>query len=200
MRGIIAAAIFILSLTTGGLAMAETRKATFAGGCFWCMVPPFENLPGVSKIRAGYTGGKDKTPTYEEVSAGTSGHAEAVQVTFDPSKVSYDQLLDAFWRNIDPTTVDQQFADRGSQYRTAIFYHDPEQKKLAESSRDKLAKSGKFGKPIVTSIEPATDFYDAEEYHQDYHKKNPLRYNMYKAGSGRAGYIEKMWGKEKEKK
>jgi peptide methionine sulfoxide reductase msrA/msrB len=194
-------ALFALSIAffTGSSAMAETKLATFAGGCFWCMTPPFENLPGVSKVVSGYTGGSDKTPTYEEVSSGETGHAEAVQVSFDPARISYEKLLEVFWRNIDPTTENAQFADRGTQYRTAIFYHDPEQKKLAEASKEALAKSGKFKSPIVTEIVAASAFYPAEDYHQDYHKKNPLRYNSYKVGSGRAGFLERMWGKEKEK-
>lgn len=183
---------------TGSRAMAETKIATFAGGCFWCMTPPFENIEGVSKVVSGYTGGSDKTPTYEEVSSGSTGHAEAVQVTYDPAKISYDKLLEIFWRNIDPTTENAQFADQGTQYRTAIFYHDPEQKKKAEASKEALAKSGKFKGPIVTEITAASAFFPAEDYHQDYHKKNPLRYNAYKVGSGRAGFLERMWGKEKK--
>lgn len=168
--------------------------ATFAGGCFWCMEPPFENLKGVASVVSGYTGGTQENPTYEDVSSGRTGHAEAVQVTYDPAQVTYDQLLDAFWRNIDPTTANAQFADRGRQYRTAIFYHTEEQKKAAEASKEMLAKSGKFDKPIVTEITAASKFYPAEDYHQDYYKKNPLRYKTYRIGSGREGFLKKTWG------
>jgi len=171
-----------------------TEKATFAGGCFWCMEGPFEQLPGVVSVTSGYTGGEQPNPTYEEVSSGGSGHAEAVQIAYDPAKVTYQQLLETFWRQIDPTQPDGQFADHGSQYRTAIFYHGEEQQRLAEASRDALAASGKFARPIVTEIAPAGPFYPAEDYHQDYYKKNPLRYNLYKAGSGRAGFLKRTWG------
>lgn len=194
-----AAAAFLVIFLSAGAARAENKIATFAGGCFWCMTPPFENLAGVSKVEAGYTGGKTQNPTYEEVSEGDTGHAESVRVTYDPAKVTYQQLLDAFWHNIDPTTENSQFADRGTQYRTAIFYHNDEQKKLAEASRDALAKSGKFKSPIVTEIVAAGPFYPAEDYHQDYYKKNPFRYNAYEVGSGRAGFLERMWGKGKTK-
>lgn len=170
----------------------ETRKATFAGGCFWCMQGPFDFLEGVISTKAGYTGGNRENPTYEEVSTGVTGHAEAVEVTYDPQKISYEELLEVFWRNIDPTTKNQQFADRGSQYRTAIFYHNEKQKELAEKSKFELERSGKFDKPIVTEILPATNFYPAEDYHQDYYKKNPFRYEMYKQGSGRSSFIERM--------
>jgi peptide methionine sulfoxide reductase msrA/msrB len=188
-------------LMMGGLAMTDsapqTQKATFAGGCFWCMQPPFEQLKGVVSVKAGYTGGKKENPSYEEVSSGSTGHAEAVEVIFDPSKISYNELLDTFWQNVDPTAVNAQFADHGTQYRTAIFYHSEEQKKEAEASRDRLSKSGKFHRPIVTQIVPATPFYYAEDYHQDYAKKNPLHYNAYKVGSGRESFIERTWGKKK---
>ncbi|MBI3088597.1 MAG: peptide-methionine (S)-S-oxide reductase MsrA [Candidatus Omnitrophica bacterium] len=171
-----------------------TKTATFAGGCFWCMEGPFEQLEGVQAVIAGYTGGANANPTYEEVSSGATGHAEAVQLTYDPSTVSYDTLLDVFWRNIDPTQVDGQFADHGRQYRTAVFYHDEEQQRLAEASKAQLAASGTFDKPIVTEIAPASAFYPAEDYHQDYYKKNPLRYKLYRVGSGREGYLKKTWG------
>ncbi len=180
---------------TGADAGLET--ATFAGGCFWCMEPPFEGLEGVESAISGYIGGHQDNPTYEEVCAGTTGHAEAVQVRFDPRKVSYGKLLEAFWRNIDPTTHNGQFADMGTQYRTGIFYYSEEQKKQAEESRKKLAESGKFSDPIVTEITPASKFYPAEAYHQDYYKKNPLRYKLYRQGSGREGFLKKTWGKEK---
>ncbi|MBI3293057.1 MAG: peptide-methionine (S)-S-oxide reductase MsrA [Elusimicrobia bacterium] len=170
-------------------------KATFAGGCFWCMQPPFEQLPGVVRVTAGYTGGHKANPTYEEVCSGTTGHAEAVQVLVDPTQVSYDKLLEVFWRNIDPTTTNAQFADVGTQYRTAIFYHSEEQRTLAQASKAKLAQSGKFPKPIVTEIVPASTFYPAEDYHQGYYKKSPAHYKAYRAGSGRATFLEKTWGK-----
>ena len=181
----------------GDKIMSDQHKiATFAGGCFWCMEPPFDQLDGVLSTTPGYIGGQVKNPTYEAVCAGTTGHAEAVQVVYDPKKVTYDQLLEAFWRNIDPTTEDQQFADVGTQYRTAIFYHDEEQKIAAEKSKEQLAQSGKFDNKLVTKIEPASQFYPAEDYHKDYYIKNPVRYNLYKQGSGRASYIKKMWGSD----
>lgn len=172
------------------------QKATFAGGCFWCMEPPYNDLPGIISVMPGYTGGETNNPTYEEVSSGTTGHAEAVQIVFDPAKISYEKLLSVFWRNIDPTTLDQQFADRGTQYRTAIFYHDEEQKRLAEISKTEIDKSGMFKKPVVTEITAASVFYPAEDYHQQYYKKNPTRYKFYSEGSGRKAYLEKTWGKE----
>ncbi|HZA96287.1 MAG TPA: peptide-methionine (S)-S-oxide reductase MsrA [Burkholderiaceae bacterium] len=157
--------------------------ATFAGGCFWCMEPPFDELPGVVSTTSGYTGGSQVNPTYEEVSSGTTGHAEAMQVRYDPRQVSYQKLLDVFWRNVDPLTADRQFCDRGRQYRSAIFYHDEEQRRLAHSSKEAL--DGRFGKPIVTEIESASTFYPAEEYHQDYYMKNPIRYKLYRWNCGR---------------
>lgn len=174
----------------------NVKLATFAGGCFWCMEPPFAQLKGVASVMPGYIGGTKANPTYEEVCTGTTGHAEAVQIVYDPAQISYPALLEVFWRNIDPTTTDAQFADHGTQYRTAIFYHSEDQKRLAEESKQALAKSGKFKDPIVTTIEKAGAFYPAEDYHQAYYKKNPLRYNAYKMGSGRAGFIEKNWGKK----
>jgi peptide methionine sulfoxide reductase msrA/msrB len=182
----------------GGGTMDHMEKATFAGGCFWCMTPPFEKLDGVQKVISGYTGGHTVNPTYEDVTSETTGHMESVEVTFDPSKISYEKLLDVFWRQINPTDADGQFVDRGPSYRSAIFYHDEEQKRLAEESKKKLAKSGRFDKPIVTQILPAGPFYPAEEYHQDYWKKNPIRYKFYRYNSGRDQYVEKVWGKEKE--
>jgi peptide methionine sulfoxide reductase msrA/msrB len=172
--------------------------ATFAGGCFWCTEADFEKLPGVVKVISGYTGGKKKNPTYAEVSAGTTGHVEAVQVYYDPARVSYEKLLDYFWRHIDPTDGGGQFVDRGSQYQSVIFAHNAEQKRLAEKSKETLNRSGKFQKPIVTEIRPFTAFYEAEAYHQDYYKKNPLKYKFYRYGSGRDQFLEKTWGKEKE--
>lgn len=168
--------------------------ATFAGGCFWCMQPPYDNQKGVLETYVGYTGGTVKDPTYEQVSSGRTGHTEAVLVVYDPKVVSYETLLDVFWKNIDPTQKDGQFNDRGSQYRTGIFFHSEEQKKLAEASRDALGKSAKFSSPLAVEISPAGDFYQAEEYHQGYYKKNEKHYKLYKLGSGRAGYIERVWG------
>ena len=171
------------------------RKATFAGGCFWCMEPPFDKLDGVISTTSGYTGGPEKDPTYKEVSAGRTGHTEAVQVVFDPEKVTYRKLLEVFWMQINPTTPDRQFVDVGSQYRPGIFYHNDEQKRQAEESRKEMAESGRFDGPIVTEITRAGDFWPAEDYHQDYYTKNPLRYKFYRYGSGRDQYLEKVWGK-----
>ena len=154
-------------------APAQTATATFAGGCFWCMQPPFENLPGVVSTTVGYTGGHTKNPTYEEVSAGGTGHAESIQIVYDPKGISYDQLLDVFWHNVDPLTADAQFCDHGSQYRTAIFVHDDAQRRAAEASKQRLEASGRFDRPIVTEIVAASEFYPAEEYHQHYFERNP---------------------------
>lgn len=170
-------------------------KATFAGGCFWCMEGPFDKLSGVSSTTSGYIGGTAANPTYEQVSAGWTGHAEAVQLLYDPKKVTYAKLLDVFWRNIDPLTPNAQFCDHGSQYRSAIFYHDAEQKRLAESSKTALEKSGRFKHKIVTQIVPATTYYAAEEYHQDYYIKNPIRYKYYRSGCGRDRRLAELWGK-----
>ena len=172
------------------------KRATFAGGCFWCTESDFEKVAGVVEVISGYTGGHTENPTYEEVSSGVTGHAESIQVTYDPAKVSYEQLLDVFWRHIDPTDAGGQFVDRGSQYRSAIFYQDDEQRRLAEESKAKLEQSGRFDKPIVTEIVKLGTFYPAEEYHQDYYKKNPLRYKYYRYGSGRDQFLEQVWGKE----
>jgi peptide methionine sulfoxide reductase msrA/msrB len=173
---------------------SDYKLATFAGGCFWCMVPPFENLDGVLDIKSGYIGGNTQNPTYREVSTGKTGHYEAIQITYDPEKVTYVELLNIFWRQIDPTDASGQFADEGSQYQTAIFYHDEEQRVLAEESKEQLQQEGIFEDLIVTKILPATEFYPAEEYHQQYHLKNPEHYQMYKIGSGRAGFLKKIWG------
>lgn len=169
------------------------EKATFAGGCFWCMEPPYEKLAGVNEVISGYTGGKKLNPTYEEVSSGSTGHLESIEVTYEPSVVSYEKLLDIFWKNIDPTDAGGQFVDRGGQYRSAIFYQSEEQRKIAEASKQRLAGSGVFSKPIVTEILPAAIFYKAEEYHQDYYKKNPVRYKFYRFNSGRDQFLEKTW-------
>ncbi len=175
-----------------------TGKATFAGGCFWCVEADFEKLPGVVKVISGYTGGDKENPTYEEVSSGTTGHVEAVQVYYDPSKITYEGLLDFFWRHIDPTDPGGEFVDRGPQYRSIIFYHDEEQRRLAEKSKEALNKSGRFKKPVVTEIIKFTKFYEAEEYHQDYYKKHPFKYAYYRHGSGRDQFLSKVWGKEAE--
>ena len=169
--------------------------ATFAGGCFWCMEPPFDELPGVVSTTSGYTGGRNANPTYEQVSSGTTGHAESVLVRYDPKKVSYETLLEVFWRNIDPLTANRQFCDRGPQYRSAIFYHDEEQRRLAQSSKEAL--NGRFAEPIVTQIEPAGAFYPAEEYHQDYYKKNPVRYRLYRWNCGRDARLSQVWGRSR---
>lgn len=174
------------------------RKATFAGGCFWCTEADFEKLPGVVKVISGYTGGNKENPTYEEVSSGRTGHVEAVQVYYDPRKITYEELLDYFWKHIDPTDGGGQFVDRGSQYRSVIFYHDEEQKRLAEKSKEALSKSGKFNKPIATEIVKFTKFYEAEDYHQDYYKTHSLRYKYYRYESGRDQFLKKAWGKEME--
>ncbi len=169
-------------------------KATFAGGCFWCEEEVFEKVEGVISVTSGYTGGQKKHPTYEEVSAGITGHAEAVEVIYDPAKVSYAKLLDVFWHNVDPVTPNQQFCDVGTQYRSAIFYHDDQQKRLAEDSRKELEKTKSFRGEIVTQIVAASDFYPAEEYHQDFYKKNPIRYKFYKYNCGRAQRLAELWG------
>jgi peptide-methionine (S)-S-oxide reductase len=202
MRRVILTAVVIIAAAASGAGpqasgQAETRveKATFAGGCFWCMEPPFDELPGVISTTSGYTGGQKKSPTYEEVSAGGTGHAESVEVVFDPAKVTYQQLLDVFWKNIDPITPDRQFCDVGTQYRSAIFYHSEEQQRLAQASKKALEDSGRFKQPIVTEIVAASPFYRAEDYHQDYYKKNPIRFKYYKYGCGRAKRLEQRWGK-----
>ncbi len=174
---------------------SKLEKATFAGGCFWCMEPPFDKLGGVVSTTVGYCGGGEENPTYKQVSAGKTGHAEAIEIVYDPSQITYSELLDVFWRNIDPTQENGQFADIGSQYRTAIFYHHEEQKRLAEASKEEMERSGRFNKEIVTEIVPATPFYSAEDYHQDYYKKNPIRYKLYRYGSGRDDYLVRKWGK-----
>ena len=172
------------------------KTATFAGGCFWCVEADFEKVDGVVEAVSGYAGGQTANPTYKEVSAGGTGYAESVQVTYDPDKITYKQLLDVFWRHVDPTDAGGQFVDRGSQYRTAIFYNSEEQKRIAEESKAELEKSGRFAKPIVTEIVPLTKFYPAEDYHQDYYSKNPLRYRFYRLGSGRDQFLKSTWGAE----
>lgn len=179
-----------------GPARAEpaTATATFAGGCFWCMQPPFEHLPGVISTTVGYTGGTVTNPTYEQVSEGGTGHAESVQVVYDPAKISYEKLLDVFWHNIDPLTSNAQFCDHGRQYRTAIFVHDDTQRRLAEESKHALEASKRFDRPIVTEIVDAGKFWPAEEYHQRYHEKNPVRYSYYRWSCGRDARLKEVWG------
>jgi len=185
--------LFCLSFNAG--AAASTATATFAGGCFWCMEPPFDKLDGVVSTTSGYSGGAEKNPTYKQVSHGNTGHAEVVQVVYDPEKISYAELLDVFWHNIDPTRVDGQFCDFGNHYRSEIFYHDAEQKQLAEQSRAALVELKPFDKPVLTRITQATEFYPAEDYHQDYYTKNPVRYKFYRYGCGRDSRLEELWGK-----
>jgi peptide-methionine (S)-S-oxide reductase len=174
---------------------ASAAKAYFAGGCFWCMEEAFEHLQGVTEVVSGYMGGTVKNPSYEAVSAGQTGHAESVEVRYDPVKVSYTQLLEAFWRNIDPVTPDAQFCDHGSQYRAVIFYQGEEEKRLAEESKLAIERSKRFSTPIVTQITAASEFYPAEDYHQDFYKKNPFRYKYYKFTCGRAQRLDSLWGK-----
>lgn len=202
--GIMAAAFFYFGFShhTGkGIAVEresdQLAVATFAGGCFWCTEADFEKLPGVSRVISGYTGGQVEGPTYEQVSAGGTGHVEAVQVYYDPRKVTYRELLEYFWRHIDPTDAGGQFVDRGDQYRSVIFYQSEEERLLAEKSKRELEKSGRFDKPVATSIVASSRFYPAEEYHQDYYKKNPLRYGYYRNGSGRDKFLTKVWGEMK---
>jgi len=194
--------LFAAALVAASLSLAAPASAvppgmavaTFAGGCFWCMEPPFDKLPGVTATISGYTGGRAANPTYEQVSSGSTGHAEAVQVIYDPKKVSYEKLLEVFWVNVDPTMKDRQFCDSGNQYRTGIFYHDEAQRKAAEASKAALEKSKPFKQPIVTPIEMAGAFYPAEDYHQDYYQKNPVRYNLYRTGCGRDARLKELWG------
>ncbi len=172
------------------------EKATFAGGCFWCMQPFFDRLKGVKGTFVGYTGGHTDNPTYEEVSSGETGHAEAIEVIYNPKEVSYEKILNIFWHNIDPTQENAQFVDRGTQYRSAIFYQNDEQKRIAEQSKKDLAASGKFAKPIMTEIVAASKFYPAEDYHQKYYQKSAMRYQMYHDNTGREEFKEKYWGKQ----
>lgn len=175
-------------------------RATFAGGCFWCMQPAFDHLEGVVSTVVGYTGGSMENPTYQQVCSGRTGHVEAIEIVFDPAKIDFSQLIETFWRNIDPSQAGGQFADRGPQYETVIFYHDEEQKKTAETARRELEKSGKFGGGITTKIRPAGPFHKAEEYHQKYYLKDPVRYALYKTGSGRESFLEKVWGKKEDRR
>ncbi len=179
-----------------GQSTAKLDTATFAGGCFWCMEPPFDKLPGVVSVTSGYTGGTVRNPSYEQVSAGGTGHAEAVRIVFDPAKIRYEKLLDVFWRNIDPTAKDRQFCDVGHQYRAAIFYHSEYQRRLAIASREALEKNKPFKGPVVTEIVAAGDFYPAEEYHQQYYRKNPIRYKFYRTSCGRDRRLRELWGND----
>ena len=180
---------------------ANTHSAVFAGGCFWCTESDFEKVDGVVKVLSGYTGGTVQNPTYKEVSAGGTGHVEAVMVVYDPAKVSYARLLDYFWRHVDPTDAGGQFVDRGNQYRSVIFYASEEERQMAEASKKALAASGRFDRPIVTDILPLGKFYEAEDYHQDYYKNNPIRYKWYRSGSGRDQFLRQAWaGAEKTMK
>jgi peptide-methionine (S)-S-oxide reductase len=201
--GIAAVALVVVTATArlvaGGetLPSAEAKLATaiFAGGCFWCMEPPFDKLDGVVRTTSGYTGGHARNPTYEEVSAGTTGHTEAVEIVYDPKKIAYEQLLDVFWKNVDPVAVDRQFCDVGRQYRSGIYFRDDAERIAAAASKAKLAESGRFtGQEIATEIVAATTFYPAEEYHQDYYVKNPLRYKYYRWGCGRDQRLDEIWG------
>jgi peptide-methionine (S)-S-oxide reductase len=185
--------LLCLALSAGAATESKLATATFAGGCFWCMEPPFDELPGVVSTTSGYTGGDRKNPTYEQVSAGGTGHVEAVQIVFDPAKISYEKLLEVYWRNVDPLDGGGQFCDRGSTYRTAVFYHDAGQQRLAEAS--KAAVGQKLKRALATEIRAAGEFYAAEEYHQDYYRKNPLRYKFYRYNCGRDQRLEALWGK-----
>ncbi|MBK5275975.1 MAG: peptide-methionine (S)-S-oxide reductase MsrA [Desulfuromonadales bacterium] len=187
-------AISLILFPLVAISTAATEKATFAGGCFWCMEAPFDKLPGVVSVTPGYSGGQLKNPTYEQVSAGGTGHAESVQIVFDPSKTSYSKLLDIYWHNIDPTVTDRQFCDTGSQYRSAIFYYGEEQRRTALQSKAALERNKPFKGPVVTEITAASEFYPAEEYHQHYYKKNPIRYNYYRTSCGRDRRLKELWG------
>jgi len=187
--------LLLLCIGFNAGAASTTATATFAGGCFWCMEPPFDKLEGVISTTSGYSGGTQKDPTYKQVSRGGTGHVEVIQIVYDPNKVSYAELLDVFWHNIDPTRVDGQFCDYGNQYRSEIFYHNAEQQQLAEQSRTALVELKPFEKPVLTEITRASVFYPAEDYHQDYYKKNPVRYKFYRYGCGRDSRLEELWGK-----
>jgi peptide-methionine (S)-S-oxide reductase len=198
----LAVTIALLGVVMLANALAEEDDgravATFAGGCFWCMEPPFDALDGVLSTTSGYTGGPEENPTYKQVSSGKTGHTEAIQIVYDPDKISYAELLQVFWRNIDPTTTDRQFCDWGSQYRTAIFYHDDAQKKLALSTKKYIETVGLLDNPIVTEIVMVTEFYPAEDYHQDFYKKNPDHYKSYRRGCGRDRRLQELWGAAEE--
>lgn len=212
MKTILLSLVLTVSLCSAGVTEAGTmdkhidssnkkfEKATFGGGCFWCMQYSFDKVKGVVSTIVGYTGGHKKNPTYEDVTSGRTGHAEAIEIIYDPSQISYPEILEVFWKNIDPTTPNRQFFDSGTQYRTAVFFHDEEQRKAATASKEKLAKSGRFNKPVATEIVPAATFYKAEEYHQKYYQKNAARYKSYHESSGRDQYLKKIWEDKPEKK
>ncbi len=187
--------VLLVAATGSAGHAAEQAKAVFAGGCFWCMEEAFEKVEGVVSVTSGYMGGKKTNPTYEEVSAGGTGHAESVEVVYDPAKVSYQKLLDHFWKNVDPLTPNAQFCDHGTQYRSAIFYGNEQEKRQAEASKQAIEQSKRFKEPIATQIVMASEFYFAEDYHQDFYKKNPIRYKFYKHNCGRAQRLEQLWGK-----
>ena len=204
MRKMILISLAVAILAFGGLIATpkgghadvnvQLTKATFAGGCFWCMEEAFESVEGVVSVVSGYMGGQVENPTYEQVSAGGTGHAESIEVTYDPNKVTYPKLLEVFWRNVDPTTPNAQFCDHGNQYRSVVFYHDENQKQLIDLSKEKIEHTKSFPESIVTEIVPASEFYPAEEYHQDFYSKNPIRYKYYKWSCGRAKRLEQLWG------
>ena len=183
-----------MGATAAAPQQVQTAVATFAGGCFWCMEPPFDEVDGVVSTTSGYTGGGVENPTYEQVSSGGTGHAEALRVEYDPAKVSYRELLDVFWRNVDPLAKNRQFCDVGEQYRSAIFYHDEEQRRLAEETKRAIEASGRFDRPVATEIVPAGEFWPAEDYHQDYYRKNPIRYKFYSFNCGRERRLRELWG------
>lgn len=191
--------LLLAALPPAAAQAQDLAKATFAAGCFWCTEEAFDKVPGVVATVSGYMGGEMKNPSYALVSTGRTGHTEVLQVTYDPKKVGYERLLETFWLNHDPTAIDHQFCDRGSQYRPGIFYHDAEQKRLAEASKARWQKDKPFGDPIVTPVEPAAEFWRAEEYHQDYYKKNPARYRFYVTGCGRYSRLDELWGKYRSK-
>ncbi|NGZ09903.1 MAG: peptide-methionine (S)-S-oxide reductase MsrA [Nitrospira sp. LK70] len=193
--GLVACATLINWPSSGVQGAPTTAKAYFAGGCFWCMEEAFEKVDGVLAVVSGYMGGTATDPTYEQVSAGQTGHAEAIEVTYDPAKVTYQKLLDAFWHNIDPVTPNAQFCDHGNQYRSVVFYTTDEEKQLSEASKRAIEQSKRLTAPIATQLVQASTFYPAEDYHQDYYKKNPLRYKYYKYSCGRAQRLEALWGK-----
>jgi peptide-methionine (S)-S-oxide reductase len=207
MRSLLFPVVALLTVACSGGSEAQVRQsaaptgaardtAVFAGGCFWCVEEAFDAAEGVISTTSGYTGGHVANPTYKQVSAGGTGHAEVVQVVYDPARIDYQRLLNVFWRNVDPITPNRQFCDAGAQYRSAIFYQDEEQRRLAEASKRALEESGRFEEPIVTEINPGATFYPAEEYHQDYYRKNPLRYKYYKYSCGRAQRLEELWGEQ----
>ena len=189
---------FLMAASFGLAADPSGLKAHFAGGCFWCMEEAFEKVEGVVSVTSGYMGGRVPRPSYEQVSEGGTGHAESIEVLYDPARVSYGRLLDAFWQNVDPLTPNAQFCDHGSQYRSAIFYQNDEQKRLAEDSKRTIEQSKRFTQPIVTELVMASEFFPAEEYHQDFYKKNPIRYKFYKYNCGRVKRLEEVWGARRE--